>query len=122
MHCDTCGNTKAYKMEQRGNEPPFCDRCGYPGTVFLPDVYFKSGEVCENLVDEKGNGVAFGTRMEKYKFMKERGVSEAGDFVRGQRGFTPDVNRESKSQTRLIVHDAVERAKAQLKGYGRAYG
>ncbi len=122
MFCDTCGNTKAYKMEQRGNEPPFCDRCGYPGTVFLPDVYFKSGEVCENLVDEKGNGVAFGTRMEKYKFMKERGVSEAGDLVKGQRGFISNVPRESKSETRLIVHDAVERAKAQLKGYGRAYG
>jgi hypothetical protein len=122
MICDTCGNTKAYKMEQRGNEPPFCDRCGYPGEVFLPDVYFKSGEVCENLVDDKGNGVAFGTRMEKYKFMKERGVREAGDMCHGQRGFMPGQMRESKAQTRVIVHDAVERAKAQLKGYGRAYG
>lgn len=122
MFCDTCGNTKAYKMEQRGDEPPFCDRCGIPGAVFLPDVYFKAGEVCENLVDEKGNGIAFGSRMEKYRFMKKRGVSEAGDLVKGQRGFTPNVSRETRTQTRMIVHDAVERAKAQLKGYGRAYG
>ncbi len=122
MTCDTCGNTKAYKMEQRGQEPPFCDRCGYPGTVFLPDVYFKSGQVSENLVDEKGNGIAFGTRMEKYRFMKERNISEAGDMVGGSRGFIENVSRESKLESRVIVHDAVERAKAQMKGYGRAYG
>lgn len=109
-------------MEQRGDEPPFCDRCGHPDTAFLPDVYFKPGEVSENLVDEKGNGMAFGSRMEKFRFMKERGISEAGDLCRGQRGFIPSLKRNSKTETRVIVHDAVERARAQLKGYGRAYG
>jgi len=33
-----------------------------------------------------------------------------------------NVSRESKLESRVIVHDAVERAKAQMKGYGRAYG
>lgn len=122
MICDTCGNPKAYRIEKRGDDPAFCDRCGNPDKAFLPDVYFKAGEVCDNLVDKNGNGIAFGSRMEKYRFMKENGISESGDMCHGQRGFIPSHQKESRLQTRMIVHDAVERAKAQLKGYGRAYG
>lgn len=122
MICETCGNTKAYRMQQTGSEPWSCDRCGVVDSVFVPDVYFKPGYVSEHLVDKKGNPVQFGSRMEKYNYMKEHNLSEAGDRVRGERGFLTNVSRETPTQRRQFVQEAVAKARARMRGYGRAYG
>lgn len=109
MICDTCGNTKAYKMQKSGDLPWLCDRCGDPGSIYFPDVYFKSGETYENLCDEKGVPIEFKSRADKAIYMKQHGLREAGD----RNPFRRDTDDSYKRRTE--VRQAIQKARESMR-------
>lgn len=88
MQCSGCGNKAAYRVSySSGGES--CDVCapGQMNTFRFSDVYFKGPGFETHLADPekspKGNFVT--SREHKAMLMRELGVRETGDKVRGAR-------------------------------------
>ena len=111
MICD-CGNDKAFALRKYAGDDHFsCDRCGGVSGTWMPDVFYKSG-IDTGLFDERGQSLTFFSRRHKASYMREKGIEEAGDRVRGARA-SPQLY--GKPSDRRAVTEAVEKAKAQIK-------
>lgn len=90
MTCNGCGNQQARVWRRYEGGQEACDACGGLGSVYVPDVFFKSPYLDENLGNPKRdakekNGVWVESRRHKAQLMAEQGLREAGDRVRGAR-------------------------------------
>lgn len=91
--CGNCGTTEAtrwkvtYSADGRAEE---CDRCGHVGNVWVPDVYFRGRHKDPNIVDNMGNEIYIESRQHKATLMRERGMREANDRLRGGPGHRLD--------------------------------
>lgn len=111
MKCDSCQNENAMALRYK-NGKWGCDVCdGVDRNVWVPDVYFRAGEVYHN-IDRVPR--TFSSRRDKALFMKSRGIVEAGDRVGG------DIFRSrftsEKKDAREEVKRAFALAKKQLRG------
>lgn len=83
-----------------------CDGCGLAGASQVYDVYW-DGKPEENLADDPitGKPREFLSKGHKAKYLKERGLVEAGDRVHGAPLSTVNVSRgtDSKTQVRLAL-------------------
>lgn len=113
MRCDGCGNEKAYRTFTRWDKYlkekiETCDRCGEVASVGVPDVYW-DGKPEHGLADDPltGKPRVFSSRQEKAAYLKERGLSEAGDRVRGAYvtpGSAQGVDRRDPEIARRALH------------------
>lgn len=67
----------------KGTRHEECDRCGHVGSTWVPDVYFRGIHKDANIVDNMGNAILIESRQHKAQLMRERGMREAMDRVRG---------------------------------------
>lgn len=82
----------------------FCRFC-IAGTVTVPDVFWKPGFEEHGLADgPDGKPRVFGSKAEKAAYLKERGLQEAGDRVRGS---FPTVEEAPKRDGREEVRSAL---------------
>ena len=83
MTCNGCGNDRAYRV-RTGVGYEICDRCGSVGSATLPDVYW-DGTPEHGLADDPKTGQprTFASKMEKARYLMERGLREAGDTFHG---------------------------------------
>ncbi len=105
MKCDGCGNDHAVFIRTRFNNVPgsetnkqmyeVCDQCGMVISKGPPDVYFRKPYYDENLGDEKNpDGQMIKSKEHKARIMREQGVREAGDRIRGSRAtYEPEYGR-----------------------------
>jgi len=100
----------AVVVEKKGFQR-FCRYCRH-GRVNFPDVYW-DGKPEENLADgPDGKPRTFLSRGQKAQYLKERGLQEAGDTIRGSREFVAETPRvDSREQVRQAL--------ARVKSMGR---
>lgn len=102
MTCGGCGNTKAFRTRTFQDGTEFCDRCGQVGTPWVPDVYW-DGKPEINLPDgPDGKPRVFGSKVEKAVFLKQHGLVEAGDKIRGGYGVSRPIEQKSDSALRAL--------------------
>lgn len=83
MTCGGCGNGEAFRTRTYANGDEYCDRCGSVQTPWVPDVFW-DGRPEINLADgPDGKPRVFGSKGEKALYLRERGISEAGDSHHG---------------------------------------
>jgi len=90
MKCEGCGNEHANRVRTYFDENKqmreVCDKCGLVSNTATPDVYFRSEYFDGNLGDEKHPyGRWITSKTHKADIMREQGVREAGDRIRGAR-------------------------------------
>lgn len=112
MTCDGCGNPNAFGLRRaigRGWTCNFCDELFSFASTF--DVFF-DGQSNPNLCDDLGRPVEFISKGQKSRWMKDRGVQEAGDLVHGARysaaGPIARERRDCKEEVRQAVAKARE--------------
>ena len=94
MTCEGCGNKEAYHVVSRydratGLFDSICDRCGGSERGEMPvhsDVYWPGHpHYNRNICDKMGRPIFLESREHKARIMKEQGIREAGDSIRGAR-------------------------------------
>lgn len=99
MICPRCGNKAAYRMHF-SEAGQCCDRCGKLGSVTFHDVYFKAPYRDPNLVNpnrpQEKDGVWVESRAHKASLLKEQGLREVGDKVRGARNANMSSIRKNR--------------------------
>jgi len=90
MKCDGCGNENATRIrtyfDDNKQMKEICDKCGVVSNTASPDVYFRDAYFDGNLGDGKHPyGQWITSKTHKAKIMREQGVSERGDRIRGAR-------------------------------------
>jgi len=85
MNCSGCGNNKdiVFWVTDGKEERRYCRGCRSPKN-YVPDVFW-DGKPEVNLADDPNTGKprVFSSKGEKAAYLKERGLREAGDKVRG---------------------------------------
>lgn len=130
MDCSGCGNQKAFRSviwhskEEDGSflKHETCDICGDPGSAELHDVYW-DGKPEINLADDPGTGKPriFGSKNEKARYLRERGIVEAGDrhhgaFVSGLGQSAPrDEHAARKAIAQVKAMHPAQRREAILR-------
>ncbi len=96
-------------LDEHGRKIEYCNVCTGTTAYSIPDVYW-DGRVEKNLVDHRGNPVTFTSKRDKARFLKEKGLSEAGDRVRGGTAFDGvfDRRRPDKNTIRKEVHESIQ--------------
>ena len=101
MLCENCGNSEAY-VYRKTKDGECCDSCGDLRIPWNPSVYFRQPYVDPNLGDyrhpHEANGVLITSKRHKARLMREQGVVEAGDRVRGGRNFDKSLARSAREQ------------------------
>lgn len=124
MECK-CGNKEAtrwrtgfFKNEAGAREPyEYCEKCGDVGHVVLHDVFW-DGKPEENLADgPDGKPIVFISRGQKARYLKERGICEAGDRFHGAPVST--VGGRDKAADRRKWHTQVIEARKKVESMGR---
>lgn len=107
MICDGCGNKTARRIRRYLDGTEICDGCGGIQTVAgVPDVYW-DGKPEINLADgPDGKPRTFSSKGEKSRYLKEHGLIEAGDRVRGSlvTGLESPARKDSREQVREALH------------------
>jgi len=96
MKCEGCGNEHAVRIKTYFDNLPgetkktqmkeICDKCGVVSNTASKDVYFRKPYFDDNLGDEKHPyGQMIESKEHKHSVMREQGVHEAGDRIRGAR-------------------------------------
>lgn len=88
MHCSGCNREDAWNVRtivDKGEFVSSCNFCGgyRPAGLEYSDVYFPGPHSCQNITDDNGKPVFFETRSQKAQYMREKGIQEAGDRIRG---------------------------------------
>ena len=123
MLCDPtnggCGNEAAYHLKRGYYKDDtgtslsyeYCDRCGSAPSVYVPDVYFKSGEVVESL-----GGMVFGSKRHKAAYLRAKGYAEAGDRTGGADplDFPTTKPKTTYAEARAAAKEAVAQARRKL--------
>lgn len=125
MHCNGCGNTKAYHIRSVWDGAglvDFCDSktCGNldESGVGIPDVYLpRGGMKFENLCDDMGRPYEVSTKREKANVMRQLGVSEAGDRVHG----APYAPKDWIEGTRETRRKSFEQDRPKIREIYRQY-
>lgn len=131
MECP-CGNQKAYAMKMGGSGVWECNECGGASQAHYADVFW-NGKPVENLCDPvSGKPLEFISRGHKAKYMKERGITEAGDRVHGAPYSSLETSQTtSREKSREQVREAIQKVRqmsasqrrdAIQKIVGRRYG
>lgn len=112
MICNGCGNTKAYRCtswHENGMMLECCDRCGTAKSVAMDDVFW-DGKPEINLADDPvtGKPPVFGSRQEKARYLKKRGLVQVdgrnhGGLGYGQQSGAVDDWRPKIRETRKMV-------------------
>ncbi len=112
--CGTCEETKTdwarIVIPEHGALKKICRTCMIP-KAGIPDVYF-DGKPEENLADDPRTGKprVFSSKAEKAAYLKERGIVEAGDRVRGAPAMLGS-EIPTKRDSRDYVREALQRVK-----------
>ncbi len=110
LKCDACGSEDAHRIRYYGDGSSACDRCGASPTQGVPDVYW-DGKPEENLADDPVTGKprVFLSKGHKAAYLKERGLMEAGDRVRGA-PYMPGIpaKTDSKHEVRMALKQVRE--------------
>lgn len=82
--CGGCGNKEAYHVRYYGDGTQICNKCGLNSTLTVPDVYW-DGKPEENLANDPSTGKprVFLSKLDKARYLQERGIMEAGDRIHG---------------------------------------
>lgn len=88
MDCRNCKRTDAYHVRTSVENGEFLDSCNFCGGFYsagleFADVYFPGPHVSENITDDRGVPIRLESRAHKARLMRERGMTEAGDRIRG---------------------------------------
>jgi hypothetical protein len=75
MICDHKGSVNSKSWVEEGEIVTICDRCGLSGSANLADVYWPGHAYKSESLD-----VEFTSRGQKAAYLKEHGLSEAGDI------------------------------------------
>jgi len=95
----------------------FCDKCGNAGNLSFPDVYF-DGKPEENLADgPDGKPITFLSRGHKARYLKEHGISEAGDRFHGA-PFTT-LGKEDVEGRKRAWNNSVAESRRKVESMGR---
>lgn len=121
-----CGNKEAYRLrvghykDEDGavRKYEYCNVCGELGALYVPDVYF-DGKPEKNLADVNGKPVEFLSKGQKAKYLKERGMVEAGDRVKGGTAFD-GVFRKHAPDRETIRHESALAVK-QVREMGKDF-
>ena len=86
MICLNCNSTDARIWRKREDGTESCNNCSDVRRPVAYDVYFKEPYYDENLANkENPHGRWVPDKKTKAQYMKEKGIREAGDKVRGAR-------------------------------------
>jgi len=86
MTCERCGTDKAAVVRYDGSGVVGCDICANVPITSVPDAFFKEPYFDSNLANDKHpNGMVIRSKGHKKQVMKQLGVREGGDVVRGKR-------------------------------------
>ena len=122
MTCGGCGNSDASKTQsgfvksETGQRifSESCEKCGFTGNVWLPDVYF-DGKPEENLADgQDGKPRVFSSKRDKAIYLKQQGIVEAGDTVRG----APISSMDKSVRKDPFSRERIAESRAQVKKMG----
>ena len=123
MECNGCGSQTATQLrtgfftnEQGERERyEYCNQCSDVSGASLPDVFW-DGKPEINLADDPTTGKprVFASKFEKARYLKERGLMEAGGGYHGCRTSMPPVQEKKTGPT------AAE-ARAKVAQMGKAY-
>lgn len=124
FYCNGCETTRSSMDLKRCVIPPepgkeilrFCRHC-VTGTVGVPDVYW-DGKEEHGLADDERTGKprVFSSKAEKAAYLKERGLQEAGDKVRGS---YPTIEEPKRRDSREDVRRAIAEVKKMSPDYRR---
>lgn len=113
MKCSNCKNKEAHiirmSFDEKGKLFENCNKCGAVSTTWTPDVYWP-GHAHENsnLCGADGKPVYLTSRRHKAEVMRELGVSEAGDRVKGARVGTYDYFiKKPVDNTKQIIRETL---------------
>ena len=122
MTCGGCGNAEARKTQsgfvksETGENiySESCEKCGFTGNVWLPDVYF-DGKPEENLADgQDGKPRVFASKRDKAIYLKQNGIIEAGDTLRG----APISSMDTVVRKDPFSKERIAESRAQVKKMG----
>lgn len=110
-------------VDEKGQKLEWCNVCTATTAYSIPDVYW-DGKVESNLADAHGNPAVFTSKRDKARFLKEKGLSEVGDRVRGGTAFdhvfekkTPDVKairQEVRESFQMVRQMGPDRRRAEI--------
>ena len=115
MICD-CGNQHAYAIRKiAGIERQFCNECAGVSPSGISDVFW-DGKANPNLTDNMGRPMEFLSRGHKARWMKEKGIEERGDLVKGSRWNPWDgaPSKPTPTEAKQQVREAVDKAITQV--------
>lgn len=121
MVCAGCGNPEAYRTRTYAGGAQVCDRCGGLGPLALPDVFW-DGMPEHGLADDpvSGGPRVFLSRGQKARYLKEKGLVEAGDRIRGSNLTSRSGPAAAdKASARARNRDLARAARAQVRKMGR---
>lgn len=105
---DPIGFTTTTSKNEKGDYVEWCSECSVSSLPLDPDVFW-DGEPEINLADDPNTGKprVFSSKIEKARYLKERGIVEGGDKVHG--AFPRVTNRverktDERPQIREILH------------------
>jgi len=105
MECTTCKRTDAWSVRtviEKGEFIDTCNFCGFNGSSTVADVYYPGPHSCENITDDKGTPIQFTSKGHKARVMRERGIMEAGDRIRGSYALPKPPGRSWYEQRRSL--------------------
>ena len=114
MQCD-CGNVSAPRMSYRGGRW-LCSQCSDVAfNTWIPDVYWDANP-CDHAVDDNGNPMTFLGKRHKALWLREHGISEAGDRVHGAPiSCIPNERKPDREKIRREVRESYFKAKETMK-------
>jgi hypothetical protein len=123
MDCEGCGNpaavvTRTWWEGDHRHEVCNSKDCGNLKTPWSPDVYFRKPEVIENLGDaDHPHGRMVESPRQKARILREQGLREDGDKVRGSREKGVQARREFRLSPEMSKKrdEAVKQAIIKLK-------
>lgn len=116
MHCDGCGNDKAWVIHKKkekftGIIYEECNRCFDSEISSTPDVYFRTPYWDENLSDfddpsyDPARGTFIRSKQHKAYVLKKCNLQEDGDKKHGWRAFDPMYSKHAQNSLTRRHHN-----------------
>ena len=116
LECDGCGNKHAHRIRIYEDRTCICDACGMGANTPVYDVYW-DGKPEHGLADDPATGKprVFTSKAEKAMYLREKGLVEMGDRVKG--AHLGVAGRRQKPDSRETVREALN----EVRSWGREY-
>lgn len=114
MICDHKGSVNSRSWVEEGEIVTICDQCGLNGSANLADCYWPGHAYKSTSLD-----VEFTSRGQKAKYLKEHGLSEAGDVkFKGQNWIegTRESRRKEFDKERPMIREIAREWKQKNRG------